>query len=96
MLMSVIYSFLEVRLSKVKKVRIQLDLAPSEAKALDQLRLRCGLRSRADAVRTALAVLEWIQSETNKGRKILAVGNEEIAQLVVPGLTASLDAHTTP
>ena len=33
-----------------KKVRVQIDLLPSEAAALDELKQRCGLRSRSDAV----------------------------------------------
>lgn len=72
-----------------RKVRIQLDLRASEAEALDALRDRWKLRSRADAVRTALAVLEWIHGQTAQGRKIVSVGEEGIAQLVVPKLTSS-------
>jgi hypothetical protein len=74
-----------------RKVRIQLDLRPTEARALDAIRDRCELRSRADAVRTALAVIEWVQLETRKGHRILAVGSESVTQLAVPGLTTLLD-----
>ena len=71
----------------VKKVRVQLDLSPAEVRALDELREGCGLRSRADAVRTALSVIEWIQQEVRGGRNIHAVGRDDVSRLVVPGLT---------
>lgn len=75
------------------KVRIQLDLRAHEARALDALRDRCELRSRAEAVRAALAVLEWVQGETQQGRRVLAVGEDRVSYLVVPGLTAA--AHVS-
>ncbi|MFQ5528318.1 MAG: hypothetical protein ACE5GX_18940 [Thermoanaerobaculia bacterium] len=73
-----------------KKIRVQLDLSAGEVKALDELRSACGLRSRADAVRTALAVLEWIQAEARRGHSVVAVGDEDISHLVVPGLTSRI------
>ena len=54
------------------------------------MRERCGLRSRSDAVRTALAVLAWIDDERSQGRRVVAIGDEEVSHLVVPGLTTSL------
>jgi hypothetical protein len=69
------------------KIRVQLDLLPHEAEALDRLRDQCNLRSRADAVRTALAVLEWAQKEARKGRRILSIGDDEVVPLMIPGLT---------
>ena len=71
------------------KIRVQLDLSVSEVEALDSLRAVCSLRSRAEAVRTALAVLEWVQTEAQSGQKILSVGNDGILQFVVPGLTTT-------
>lgn len=70
-----------------KKVRIQLDLRNEEAAALDALRRHCAGGSRADVVRTALAVVEWVREETARGRRVLSLGPDEISYLVVPGLT---------
>ena len=75
------------------KTRVQLDLYPHEAEALDALRDHCGLRSRADAVRTALAIIEWVHREAQMGRRILAVGSDELSQLVVPGLTTQAEEN---
>ncbi len=72
----------------MRKVRVQLDLPASEAAALDAIRDRFDLRSRADAVRTALAVVDWMQGQIAQGRQILAVGDQNIAYLAVPGLTS--------
>ena len=68
-------------------MRIQLDLRRREAEALDDLREHCASRSRADAVRTALAVVQWVREETSRGRRILAVGSDDVSYLAVPGLT---------
>lgn len=75
------------------KVRVQLDLYQYEVQALDALRDSCGLRSRAEAVRTSLAIIEWVQQQVQQGRKIMAVGDDDVAQLVVPGLTTSFRAE---
>jgi hypothetical protein len=71
----------------VARVRVQLDLPPAEASALDRIRDACDLRSRADAVRTALAVVEWVQGEVARGRRVVAVGPDHVSILTVPGLT---------
>ena len=72
-----------------QKIRIQLDLTPHAANALDALKDRFNLRSRAEAVRTALAVVEWMDSETSRGRQIVAVGPNDVSYLAIPGLTIS-------
>lgn len=72
---------------EAKRVRVQLDLMPDEAQSLDALKEKCGLRSRSDAVRTALAVLEWIERESRNGNSIVAVGEDGVSKLVVPGIT---------
>jgi hypothetical protein len=69
-----------------KRVRVQLDLASEEVGALDDLKARCGLRSRADAVRLSLAVLEWVSDQTTVGRQVVAVGERDVVHLAVPGL----------
>jgi hypothetical protein len=73
------------------KIRIQLDLPPREVLALDALKARCNLASRAAAVRTALAVMEWIEQEVSEGRRVLAVGSDCVNYIVVPGLTTQQD-----
>ena len=71
------------------KIRIQLDLHQHEAQALDQLRDSFHLRSRADTVRTALAIIEWIYKESQNGRRIFAIGDDDVVPLNIPGLTIS-------
>jgi hypothetical protein len=69
------------------RVRVQLDLAAEEAAALDALRERCSLRSRADAVRLALGMLEWMAGQTSSGRQVIAVGERDLVHLAIPGIT---------
>lgn len=68
------------------KVRIQLDLPIREAEALDELRGRMAVRSRAEVVRTALAVVEWMEAETARGRRVVAVGDDTVSYLALPWL----------
>ena len=69
------------------RIRVQLDLSPEEVARLDSLRDACGLRSRSDAVRSALAVIDWMTSETRGGRKVVAMGDGLVSELVMPGVT---------
>lgn len=78
-----------------EKIRVQLDLYPHEARALDRLRDQCKLYSRADAVRTALAVFEWIQLETQKGRKVMAIGEHDAVPLLLTGITLLNENETS-
>lgn len=69
------------------KTRVQLDLSHEEVTRLDALRDSCGLRSRSDVVRSALAIIDWMVSETEAGRKVVATGNDLVSELVMPGIT---------
>ena len=73
------------------KTRVQLDLRSEETDELDRLRGRFGLRSRADTVRAALAITEWVESESKRGRKVVSVGGDYVSHLVVPGITTAVD-----
>lgn len=72
------------------KIRVQLDLCEAELKSLDFLRDRCALKSRADTVRLALGLVEWVAQQTDEGNQIISVGKLPLAPLSVPGLTNSL------
>lgn len=74
------------------KVRVQLDLSQAEAAALDTLRVDCGLRSRAEAVKVALGVLEWVRIEASRDRKVFGVGQGFVSTLVIPGVTSQQEA----
>ena len=75
-----------------KPVRVQFDLRAGEAQALDRLRGALDLGTRKDTVRTALAVLEWVQREAAAGRRVLGVGADQVSFLSIPGLTAAAEA----
>lgn len=74
-------------MSSSRRVRVQLDLSTGEVERLDALRDACGLRSRSDAVRSALAAIDWVATESREGRKVVAMGEGYISELVMPGIT---------
>ncbi len=78
----------------MSRIRVQLDLDPKEVEALDGLRDRCSLRSRADAVRYALGIMEWVAKEQSRGSQVLSISKETVSPLVVPGLTEANFAKT--
>jgi hypothetical protein len=80
----------------LRKVRIQLDLSVKEGAALDDIRDDCGLGSRADAVKAALALFGWVQAETRLGRKVVAMDGETVSWLVLPGITDRSDRDELP
>lgn len=88
--MSIIYSEKGVTQLAEEKIRVQLDMQANEILALDNLRDKLNLRSRADAVRTGLAILEWAEQETRRGHQVVAIGDEEVSRLVIPGLTTKI------
>lgn len=75
----------------MSKVRVQLDLSKEEVRNLDALRDRFGSNSRSDAVRAALAVLDWVAVESQSGRRIYSVSSDFVAPLpeIGPLLRAS-------
>jgi hypothetical protein len=72
--------------TRPRRVRVQLDLGSDEAAALDDLRDGCGLRSRADAVRLSLAVLGWVVDQAASGRRVVALGRDDVAHFAIPGI----------
>ncbi len=75
----------------MSKIRVQLDLHEDELKSLDFLRDRCALKSRADTVRLALGLVEWVAQQTDDGNQIVSVGKCQLAPLTIPGLTSALN-----
>lgn len=72
---------------KLSNVRVQLDMSAEEAESLDSLRETCGLRSRSDAVRAALAVIDWVHRESRSGRKVVSFDGDVMTEFVMPGIT---------
>lgn len=78
----------------MNRIRVQLDLNVAEVEALDGLRDQCALRSRADAVRYALGIMEWVAKQNAHGNQVLAVGKESLSSLTIPGLIHTNFAKT--
>jgi hypothetical protein len=68
------------------KMRVQFDFPPDALNQLDQLRDETQVSSRADVVRYALRVLQWVLSELRNGSKILVERNGQTQQIVFPFL----------
>jgi Arc/MetJ-type ribon-helix-helix transcriptional regulator len=74
------------------KMRVQLDFTPDALSQLDQLRDESQVSSRADVVRYALRVLQWVLSELRNGSKILVERNGQTQQIVFPFLPSPTKA----
>jgi DNA primase len=54
-----------------KKVRVQFDFTESALQELDNLQAAVGVKTRAEVIRYALRVLQWLIQELRSGGKII-------------------------
>ena len=77
------------------KVRVQLDFTDDALNQLDQLREETQASSRADVVRYALRVLQWVLSELRNGSRIMVERDGNTQQIVFPFLPSPTKAKDT-
>jgi uncharacterized protein (DUF433 family) len=59
----------------------QVELTPEQARILELLETRLGIRARTDLLQDALGMLLWHVQESQRGRKIVSVEPEEVEKL---------------
>ncbi len=64
-----------------EKVRVQVDLTPTEATLLGLMERRLSVRSRADLLQQAYGTFLWIVNEMLAGRHIVSVEAEALERL---------------
>ena len=69
------------------RTRVQLDFTAEALTQLDGLKDETSASSRADVVRFALRVLQWVLGELKSGGKILVEKDGQIQQVVFPFLS---------
>jgi hypothetical protein len=52
------------------KTRVQLDFAPSALDILDRLQVQTNASSRAEVIRNALGIMQWVVGHVLKGNEI--------------------------
>ena len=86
-------------MSKREKLRVQVDLDPTEANLLELLQQRLSVRSRADLLQQAYGSFLWVVDEMLAGRRVVSVDTGELArlhkfkELSVPAVAPSLFNH---
>ncbi len=72
----------------IVKHRLQLDFTPESLNDLDQLKAESGLPNRAEVIRQALRLLQWVIEETqDNGAKILVEANGKPREVFFPFIT---------
>lgn len=71
-------------------VRVQIDLSEGKVQALKELMKKADIATQKELINNALTVLEWIVSETERGRIIASINEETMSykQLAMPILSA--------
>jgi len=64
------------------KIRVQFDFTPAAFQQLDSLQHRLQARSKAEVVRYALRVLQWLLDQLQGGGQILVKGKDGQVQTV--------------
>lgn len=74
-----------------EKVRVQVDLLPSQVATLENLMVVCGLDTRKDLVNNSLTLLEWAVEQVRLGKEVAALNREEKSYeiLRMPALIAA-------
>jgi len=81
------------------KVRVQVDLTPTEATLLELLQRRLSVRSRADLLQQAYGTFLWVVDEMLSGRRIISVQPgmlgqlERFKELSVPAVESLIFGH---
>ena len=68
------------------KSRVQFDFTPDALQTLDVLKEKLSLSSRAEVIRYALKVLQWILDQIEADAKILVEKNGRAQEVVFPFL----------
>jgi len=73
---------------KEKKFRLQLDFTDEAIKELEELKKASRASNRAEVIRYALRVLDWVLEQRKEGNKILVERkeSEEIREMAFPFL----------
>jgi hypothetical protein len=66
-----------------EKIRVQFDFTPSALEELDKLQGTMGAKSRAEVIRYALRVLQWLLDQLRSGGKIMVEGRDGKVQTVM-------------
>jgi hypothetical protein len=62
--------------SPKNKTRVQLDLSEREVDRMNAIMEKCGIESRTDMFKDAMALLEWAANEVQQGFKIASFDND--------------------
>jgi hypothetical protein len=79
-----------------EKTRVQFDFTPEALQTLDRLKGRLNVSSRADVIRYALRILDWVLSTTESNAKILVEKDARQQEIVFPFLRQAEVAKEQP
>lgn len=85
------------RKAKSPLVRFQAELSPADAAMLDSLKTRLGIHSNAKLLTEAAAILKWIVTERQSGRKITSLSEgTPVRELVSAVIECSVSEPPPP
>lgn len=61
----------------MKNVRVQIDLAESRVRVLEELMEVCGISTKKELFNNALTLFEWAVGEVRKGNTIASINESE-------------------
>lgn len=78
-------------------MRFQADLSPRDAAILDSLKSELDIRSNAELLTQALAIVSWLVRERRRGHTVASIDSENRArELVSPFVERAVVEHTLP
>ena len=78
-----------------EKYRVQFDFTPEAYRELENLKAALGAGSRAEVIRYALRVLQWLLAQLSSGSEIVVEKGGQQQQVVFPFLKVSQPIEKT-
>ena len=75
------------------KHRLQFDFEQAALEELDDLQVAANLPTRAELIRQALRLFQWMFTETTHGATILIERDEKVREVIFPFWTKSSSSH---
>lgn len=84
----------EDREQKVETHKVQFNFTPEALAELEALQERVEAPSRAETIRYALRILQWVADEVTRGNKICVATNEGTREVIIPFISNKRKAES--
>ncbi len=82
--------------TREKYRRVQFDFAPESIEELENLQFALRLKTKANVIRYAMQVLQWMVDQARSGNSVLVEKNDRLQEVLFPFLSPVKSGEETP